>query len=73
MDTSEHSGYSSVVLLACTRLLNVIAKSKGLSCLAGNIGNASLNACTEEKIYIVCSLKFSPELQGRIAIARKGL
>jgi hypothetical protein len=73
IDASEHSGCSSVVQLSSIRLLNVIAKSQGLECLAGDVGNAYLNAKTKEKVYIKCGLEFGPEMEGRIAIVDKGL
>jgi hypothetical protein len=34
------------------QLLNVIAKAQGLECLAGDVGNAYLNAYTKEKVYV---------------------
>jgi len=46
LDSSEHSGYSLVAKLMSIRLLNMIAKSQGLECLAGDVGNAYLNAST---------------------------
>lgn len=73
VDATGHSVYSSVVQLASVRLLNVIAKSQGLQCIAGDVGNAYLNAYTEEKVYVICGPEFGPELEGRIAIVRKGL
>ena len=59
--------------LASIRLLNIIANSQNLQCLAGDIGNAYLNAETNEKVYVICGLEFGPEMEGRIAIVRKGL
>jgi len=73
VDASGYSSYSSVVRLDSTRLLNVIAKAQGLNVLAGDVGNAYLNACTKEKNYCICGPKFGPELEGRIAIIKKGL
>jgi hypothetical protein len=73
VDSSEHSGYSSVVKMTSVRLLNVIAKAQGLECLAGDVGNAYLNAHTNERIYTKCGLEFGPELVGRVAIVEKGL
>ena len=73
VDSSEHSGYSSVVKMTSIRLLNIIAKAHGLECLAGDVGNAYLNASTREKIYTRCGLEFGPEMVGRIAIAEKSL
>jgi hypothetical protein len=73
VDASNQSSYSSVVKLDNTRLLNVIAKAQGLKVLAGDIGNAYLNAETTEKAYCICGPEFGPELEGRIAIIKKGL
>ena len=68
MDSGEHSGYSSVVKTTSICLLNIVVKAEGLECLAGNIGNAYLNASMKEKIYTRCSLEFRPKIIGRIAI-----
>jgi hypothetical protein len=73
VDASGHTVYSSVVQLASVRLLNVIAKAQGLRCIAGDVGNAYLNAHTNEKVYVICGPEFGPELEGRLAIVRKGL
>jgi hypothetical protein len=73
VDSSEHSGYSSVVKLTSVRLLNIIAEAQGLECLAGDIGNAYLNAPTREKVYVRCGLEFGLGLKGRIAIVVKSL
>ena len=71
MDSSEHSGYSSVVKMMSIRLLNIITKAHGLECLAGDLGNACLNAMMGEKIYMRCGLEFGPEMVGRIAVVVK--
>jgi len=73
IDASDQSSYSSVVKLDSTRLLNVIVKAQGLKVLAGDIGIAHLNAEMTEKVYCICGPEFGPELEGRIAITRKGL
>jgi hypothetical protein len=73
VDASNQSSYSSVEKLDSTRLLNVIAKAQGLKVLAGDIGNAYLNAEMTEKVYCICGPEFGPELEGRIAIIKKGL
>jgi len=65
VDASNQNSYSSVVKLDSTRLLNVIAKAQGLKVLAGDIGNAYLNAETTEKVYCICGPEFGPELEGR--------
>jgi len=73
IDSSEHSGYSSVVKMTSVRLLNVVAKAQGLECLAGDVGNAYLNAETKEKSYTKCGVELGPEMVNRIAIVQKGL
>jgi hypothetical protein len=73
VDARGHSSFSSVVRLDSIRLLNVIAKAQGLQVLAGDVGNAYLNADTKEKVYTVCGPEFGPELEGRIAIIKKSL
>ena len=73
IDSSEHLGYSSVDKMTSARLLNLIAKAQGLECLAGDVGNAYLNAETKEKIYTRCGLEFGPEMVNQIAIVLKGL
>jgi hypothetical protein len=62
VDSEEHSGYSSVVKMTSIRLLNVIAKCQGLECLAGDVGNAYLNAYTNEKVFVKCGLEFGPTI-----------
>jgi hypothetical protein len=73
VNAEGYSCYSSVVRLDSTRLLNVISKAQGLGVLAGDVGNAYLNAETKEKIYVRCGPEFGPELEGRIAIIKKSL
>ena len=51
IDSSDDSGYSSVVKMTSMRLLNVVTESNGLECLAGEVGNLYLNARTKEKIF----------------------
>jgi hypothetical protein len=55
------------------RLLNIIAKSQGLECLTGDIGNAYLYAHTREKVCVKCGLEIGLELKERIAIICKDL
>lgn len=73
VDARGHSSYSTVVRLDSIRLLNVIAKAQGLNVLAGDVGNAYLNANTREKVYTVCGREFGPKLEGCIAIIKKSL
>ncbi len=73
VDASGLASYSSVVRMESTRILNVIAKAQNLQVLAGDIGNAYLNANTKEKVYVRCGPEFGPGLEGRIAIIQKSL
>jgi hypothetical protein len=71
VDERGHSSYSTVIRFDSIRLLNVIAKAQGLKVLAGDVGNAYLNASTKEKVYTVCSPEFGFKLEGRITIIKK--
>jgi len=71
IDSSEHSGYSSVVKMTSVRLLNVVAKAQGFECLAGEVGNVHLNARTKEKIFTKCGLEFGPMMINWIALVPK--
>jgi hypothetical protein len=51
----------------------VIAKAQGLEVLAGDVGNAYLNADTKEKVYVKCGPEFGPALEGCFAIIKKSL
>jgi hypothetical protein len=73
INADGHSSYSSVVRMDSIRLLNVIAKAQGLDVLAGDVGNAYLNADTKEQVYVKCGPEFGPELEGRITIIKKSL
>jgi hypothetical protein len=73
VNAEGYTCYSSVVRIDSIRMLNVIAKAQGLDVLAGDVGNAYLNADTKEKVYVRCGPEFGPELEGRIAIIKKSL
>ena len=51
----------------------MVTKAQGLECLAGDVGNAFLNAETKEKIFTKGGLEFGPEMVNRIAIPQNGL
>lgn len=71
VDSSQHSSSSSVVRMDSICLLNVIVKQKNLQVSAGDFGDAYVNAEMKEKVYVVYSPEFGPELAGRIAIIKK--
>jgi hypothetical protein len=73
VNAKGYTSYSTVVKLETIRLLNVIVKAQGLQVLAGDMGNAYLNADTNEKVYIVCGPEFGKELEGCTAIIKKSL
>ena len=67
-DVPSYTTYSSVVSRDSVRLMFMIAALNGLSVLAGDVGNAYLNAPCKEKVYVqVSSDLFGPENSGRYA------
>jgi len=71
-DIPVDSVYSGVVLLCGLCIVTFLAKLNGLHLWATNVGNAYLEALTEEKIYIMAGPEFK-ELGGHIFIIRKAL
>jgi hypothetical protein len=66
------SVYSGVVSLRSIRLALLAAELNGLSIMAGDVGNAYLEAETKEKIYTIAGPEFG-ELEGHILIIRRAL
>ena len=64
--------YSSVVTLKGMRMCMLIAEMNGLKTMAGDVGNAYLEAYTREKIYFIARPEFG-ELEGTIMIIIKAL
>jgi len=63
--------YASVVSRESVRIAFVLAALNGLEIEVADIGNAYLNASTNEKIVITCGLEFGAQFEGRLAkIAR---
>ena len=67
-----HSVYSGVVSLRSMRIALLIGELNNLSCMAGDIGNAYLEAYTNEKVYFIAGPEFG-DLEGRVLIIRKAL
>ena len=65
--------YASVVSRESVRIAFLLAALNGLDVLAGDIGNAYLNAPVRERIFIVCGAEFGPEFKGRKAKIVKAL
>jgi hypothetical protein len=72
-DTPVNLTYSSVVARDSMRLAFLIAALNNIDILAGDIGNAYLQAFTKEKVHTVCGLEFGHVYQGRFAIIRRAL
>ena len=64
-DVHSRDCHASVVLLEVGRLRFTVAKLNGLQVCAGDIGNAHLNAKTNEKLFIIAGSEFGPELAGK--------
>jgi hypothetical protein len=65
--------YASVVSRESVRIAFLLAALNGLDILAGDIGNAYLNAPAREKIYIICGKEFGDDLVGRMATIVRAL
>ena len=59
--------------MEAVRLGFMIARLNGLHVCAGDIGNAHLNAHTNEKVFIIAGPEFGPELAGKRLIIDKSL
>ena len=64
--------YSGVVSTRSLRLSIFLAKSNNIKVWVADIGNAYLEATTEEKIYIMAGQEFK-ELQAHILVIHKAL
>ena len=65
--------YSGVVGMETIRMSLFLGEHNGLSCCAGNIGNAFLYGKTKEKVYIIAGPEFGRELEGKILVIDKAL
>ena len=64
--------YSSTVKTQSVRILDVIADANGLEQLCGDVGNAFLNAFTDEKIYCIAGPEFGDQ-EGSVVVLKKAL
>jgi hypothetical protein len=68
-DALDHVIYSSTVKGVSVKLLHVIPHKTGMTQLCGNIGNAYINAFTNEnKVYSVAGKEFGEFLEGSTII-----
>ena len=72
-EVHKEEKYSTVVSMEAVRVGFIMAKINGLQVCAGDIGNAFLNAYTNEKLYIVAGPEFGPELAGKKLIIDRSL
>ncbi|MGH7974356.1 MAG: reverse transcriptase domain-containing protein [bacterium] len=71
-DPPKESVYSGVASMRSIRMCLFLAELNGLETCTADIGNAYLEAKTNEKLYIVAGPEFGP-LQGHILIFNKAL
>ena len=72
IESPEDQTFSSVVTIKGMRICIFIAELNGLKIMAGDIGNAYLEAKTQELVYIIAGPEFG-ELEGMILILNKAL
>ena len=72
VNSTMHQSYSSVVHTRTVRLLQTIAMNEGLDMIVGDIGNAFVQAYTEEKIWSRAGPEFGDK-EGSIIIFNKAL
>ena len=65
--------YASVVSRETVRIAFLLAALNDLEILAGDIGNAYLNATTNEKIYYRAGLEWGDDMQGTICVIVRAL
>ena len=73
-DVPAHTTYSTVASRESVRIGFLVAALNGLDILAGDIGNAYLNAPNREKIHVKCGPElFGPSNAGRYAVVVRAL
>ena len=68
----KDTSYSGVVSLRSLRIVMLLGELNGLTSMAGDIGNAYLEAKTKEKVYIIAGQEFG-DLAGCVMIIDKAL
>ncbi|MEM7375743.1 MAG: reverse transcriptase domain-containing protein, partial [Bacteroidota bacterium] len=72
-EVHKEDKFSTVVSMEAVRLGFMIARINDLHVCAGDIGNAFLNAHTNEKLFIVAGPEFGPKLEGKRLIIDKSI
>ena len=65
--------YSTTVKSISVKLLQLIAHKANLEILCGNIGNACVNAYTNEKVYAIAGDEFGKAIKGSVVIKVQAL
>jgi Reverse transcriptase (RNA-dependent DNA polymerase) len=73
VDSLDNNVYSSTVKGISVRILYVIAHKRNLKLLCGDVGNAYVNAYTNEKVYSHCGMEFGPDYFGKTITIKKAL
>ena len=73
VDSLDNNVYSSTVKGISVRVLHVIAHRMKLKLLCGDVGNAYVNAYTNELVYSKCGKEFGPNLEGKTVVIKKAL
>jgi len=72
-DPPSSMTYASVVSRESVRIAFLIAAMNGLEILAGDIGNAYLNALTDEKIYYRAGKEWGEHTEGCVCVIKRAL
>ncbi len=73
VDSLDNNVYSSTVKGISVRVLHLLAHKMNLKMLCGDMGNAYVNAYTNELVYSKCGKEFGLDLEGRTVVIRKAL
>ena len=73
IDALDHDIYSTTVNSISVKLLQVIAHKANLEIQCGNIGNAYINAYTNEKVYAIAGDEFGKAMEGSIVTIVRAL
>ena len=72
-DPASDEVFSGVVNMETVRMAFILAELNGLTIVAGDVGNAYLNARSKENCYIRAGSEFGPELLGLLLLIIKAL
>lgn len=72
-DPASDEVFSGVVNMETVRIAFIFAKLNDLTIVAGDVGNAYLNALSKEMCYIIAGAEFGPELEGLMLLIIKAL